>query len=108
MGDIYIIISILISFNPLLLFQSQRLGNSFKEVLNKYGDDEVSLKEMAVQLMTDTTRDDRSLLPCIYSPEVEYELSSIFIAYARELVKPINYLPIKFCPCLIDFLKVFF
>ncbi|XP_004290063.1 PREDICTED: transport and Golgi organization protein 2 homolog [Fragaria vesca subsp. vesca] len=65
--------------------KSQRLGNSFKEVLNKYGDDEVSLKEMAVQLMTDTTRDDRSLLPCIYSPEVEYELSSIFIAYAREL-----------------------
>ena len=56
-------------------------------MLNNYGDDEVSLKEMAVQLMTDSTRDDKSLLPCIYSPEVEYELSSIFIDQARELVK---------------------
>ncbi|KAM5562769.1 transport and Golgi organization 2 [Rosa sericea] len=65
--------------------KSQRLSNSFKEMLNKYGDDEVSLKEMALQLMTDETRDDKSLLPCIYSPEVEYELSSIYIEYAPAL-----------------------
>lgn len=63
-------------------------------MLNKYGDDEVSLKEMAVELMSNTIRDDKSLLPRIYSAEVEYELSSIYIENARQLVKPITYHPI--------------
>lgn len=63
-------------------------------MLNKYGDDEVSLKEMAVELMSNTIRDDKSLLPRIYSAEVEYELSSIYIEKAPQLVKPITYHPI--------------
>ncbi|XP_050387328.1 uncharacterized protein LOC126803586 [Argentina anserina] len=63
--------------------KSLALGNSFKEMLNKYGDDEASLNEMALQLMTDTTRDDKSLLPCIYSSELEYKRSSIFIDHFR-------------------------
>lgn len=54
-------------------------------MLNKYGDDEVSLKEMALELMSNTIRDDKSLLPRIYSPEVEYELSSIYIENAPQL-----------------------
>ncbi|MBA0698122.1 hypothetical protein Goari_021627 [Gossypium aridum] len=38
---------------------------------------------MVGQLMMDTTKDDLSLLPHIYSPETEYDLSAIYIDTTR-------------------------
>ena len=60
-------------------FQAQRLGDSFKELLDKDGNNELPVKEMANELMTNTIKDDISVLPRIYPPEYEYELSSIFV-----------------------------
>ncbi|TYH22715.1 hypothetical protein ES288_A04G150700v1 [Gossypium darwinii] len=63
--------------------KAQRLDHNFKEVLARYGKDELPLKEMVGQLMMDTTKDDLSLLPHIYSPETEYDLSAIYIDTTR-------------------------
>lgn len=59
--------------------KAQRLGQNFKELLNKYGKDEVPVKQMAEELMRDTTKADKSSLPGIYPIEMEYKTSSIFI-----------------------------
>ncbi|GAV88748.1 NRDE domain-containing protein [Cephalotus follicularis] len=59
--------------------KAQRLGNSFNELLNNYGESELPMKEMAAKLMTNTIKDDESLLPHIYPFEREYHLSSIFV-----------------------------
>lgn len=42
---------------------------------------------MVGQLMMDTAKDDLSLLPHIYSPETEYDLSAIYIDTTRPQVK---------------------
>ncbi|KAL3539150.1 hypothetical protein ACH5RR_002516 [Cinchona calisaya] len=59
--------------------KAQRLEQSFKDLMDKYGEGEVPLKEMSEKLMKDTTKDDESKLPQIYPPEWEYHLSSIFV-----------------------------
>lgn len=59
--------------------KAQRLGDSFKELLDKHGEKELPMKEMAEKLMMDTVKDDESMLPHIFPPEREYHLSSIFI-----------------------------
>lgn len=69
-------------------FQAQRLGHAFKELMDKYGEGELQMKEMADELMMDTTKDDEGLLPHIYPPETESHLSSIFIDTERPLVSP--------------------
>ncbi|CAA2974443.1 Hypothetical predicted protein [Olea europaea subsp. europaea] len=59
--------------------KAQRLMHSFKDMLDKYGEAEISIEEMTANLMRDTTKDDESKLPHIYPPEFECQLSSIFV-----------------------------
>ncbi|KAL5858634.1 hypothetical protein ACOSQ3_006092 [Xanthoceras sorbifolium] len=59
--------------------KAQRLGNNFRELLDKYGEGELPTKEMVEKLMRDTTKDEHGLLPGIFPPEREYNTSSIFI-----------------------------
>lgn len=54
--------------------------------MNKNGDRELPVKEMVEKLMTNTIKDDVSLLPGIYSPRREYQYSSIFVDTDSELV----------------------
>ncbi|CDP04888.1 unnamed protein product [Coffea canephora] len=56
-----------------------KIGQSFKDLMDKYGEGEIPLKEMSEKLMNDTTKDDESKLPQIYPPEWEYHSSSIFV-----------------------------
>ncbi|EMS45202.1 hypothetical protein TRIUR3_29162 [Triticum urartu] len=57
-----------------------RLGQSFNGFLAAHDDAEVSLKQMVEELMTDTVKADRSVVPDTgVDPDWEYELSSIFI-----------------------------
>ncbi|KAH1121451.1 hypothetical protein J1N35_004611 [Gossypium stocksii] len=59
--------------------QSLRLRKSFKQMLNKYGNNEVMVKEMVEKLMEDKVKADKSKLPGICALEWEFELSSIFV-----------------------------
>ncbi|GKV06934.1 hypothetical protein SLEP1_g18751 [Rubroshorea leprosula] len=63
--------------------KAQRLDHNFREVLAEYGGEELPIKEMVSKLMLDTTKEKEILLPGIYSPEIEYQLSSIYIDCAR-------------------------
>ncbi|XP_022744078.1 transport and Golgi organization 2 homolog [Durio zibethinus] len=63
--------------------KAQRLDRKFKEVMDIYNKDELPLKEMVAELMMDTTKDDLSMLPRIYPPEIEYHLSAIYIGFIR-------------------------
>ncbi|CAK7329080.1 unnamed protein product [Dovyalis caffra] len=56
--------------------KAQRLGNGFKDLMEKYGEAELPTKEMADILMRNTIKDDD---PGIYPSEWEHQLSSIFI-----------------------------
>lgn len=71
---------------PFIYCQAHRLGQGFKELLDKYGDGEICRKEMVEKLMKNTIKDDKSLLPGIYPLEREYELSSIFVDSDTPLV----------------------
>ncbi|XVF67136.1 hypothetical protein PTKIN_Ptkin10aG0096700 [Pterospermum kingtungense] len=66
--------------------KAQRLDNNFKNVLRIYDNNEFPLKEMVAELMMDTTKDDLSILPHIYPPEIEYPLSAIYIDTNRPQV----------------------
>lgn len=68
--------------------QAERLRHSFKEQLDEYGEAELPIKELVEKLMTNTIKDDESLLPGIYPPEREYQLSAIFIEADTPLVSP--------------------
>lgn len=71
----------------IFIFQAKRLGDGFKEILEKCGTDgELADKEMIEKLMTNSIRDDMSLLPRIYPPEKEHFLSSIFVDADSPLV----------------------
>ncbi|XP_076956447.1 uncharacterized protein LOC143631632 [Bidens hawaiensis] len=59
--------------------KAQRLKQGFKDLLNQYGEGEIPIKEMVDTLMVNTVKDDISMLPGIYTPEFEYQLSSIFV-----------------------------
>lgn len=58
--------------------KSQRLVCSFKQLLDEYGESEIPIGQAAERIMGDLTKED-SNLPGIYSPECEYQLSSIFV-----------------------------
>ncbi|RLM64646.1 hypothetical protein C2845_PM16G17300 [Panicum miliaceum] len=61
-----------------------RLGQSFKKYLETNDDSEASLKQMVEELMMDTIKPDRSMVPDTgVDPEWEYKLSSIFIDTAK-------------------------
>ncbi|KAK6796318.1 hypothetical protein RDI58_004019 [Solanum bulbocastanum] len=57
---------------------SQRLEYSFKQLLDEYGEYEIPIGQAAERIMRDLAKED-SNLPGIYSPECEYQLSSIFV-----------------------------
>ncbi|KAK8665444.1 hypothetical protein V6N13_005611 [Hibiscus sabdariffa] len=63
--------------------KAQRLDQNFREVLAKYGNGALPLKETVAELMMDTTKDDLSSLPQIFSPETEYPMSAIYIDTTR-------------------------
>lgn len=68
------------------------LGQSFKRYLATHDDAEPSLKQMVEELMMDTTRPDRSMVPATgVDPEWEYKLSSIFIDTAKEQAKTFTF-----------------
>lgn len=76
-----------------LSFQAQRLGDSFKELLDKHGENELPMKEMVEKLMMDTVKDDESMLPHIFPPEREYHTSSIFVDTDTAIVSSVTTLP---------------
>jgi uncharacterized protein with NRDE domain len=72
--------------------QAMRLGQSFKTYLATHNDAEASLKQMVEELMMDTARPDRSMVPDTgVDPEWEYKLSSIFIDTAKEQAKTLAF-----------------
>lgn len=85
--------------------QSQRLECSFKQLLDEYGESEIPIGQAAERIMRDVAKED-SNLPGIYSPECEYQLSSIFVDTEMSMVlllpplliffqlKAVTYLPI--------------
>ena len=69
-----------------------RLGQSFKRYLATHDDAEASLKHMVEELMMDTARPDRSMVPDTgVDPEWEYKLSSIFIDTAKEQAETMTF-----------------
>ncbi|XP_071717015.1 uncharacterized protein [Rutidosis leptorrhynchoides] len=59
--------------------KAQRLEHGFRDLLNQYGEGEIPINEMVDKLMRNTIKDEVSMLPQIYSPEFEYQLSSVFV-----------------------------
>lgn len=72
---------------PFIHWQARRLGHNFKELLDKYGEGEIPTEEMVEKLMKNTIKDDEIVLPRIYPPEREHQLSSIFVDTDTPLVK---------------------
>ncbi|KAK9286792.1 hypothetical protein L1049_015197 [Liquidambar formosana] len=65
--------------------KAQRLGHNFEEQLDKYGEGELPIKDLVEKLMMDTIKDEDSMLPHFYPPELERCLSSIFVEADRPL-----------------------
>ncbi|CAH9142470.1 unnamed protein product [Cuscuta epithymum] len=61
--------------------KAQRLQKKFKLVLDEYSESEIPVESVAKELMIDTTKD--AELPGVYSPELEFHLSSIFVEAYR-------------------------
>ncbi|KAK7301243.1 hypothetical protein RJT34_12104 [Clitoria ternatea] len=59
--------------------KAQRLEVGFKEVLSKYGEGDIPMKEVIQKLMKDKTKADKSCLPHICCLDWEFNLSSIFV-----------------------------
>ena len=66
------------------------MGNNFKELLDTYGEEELPVKEMVEKLMKNREKDNESLLPHIFPPEREYNLSSIFVDTNNPLVNLVS------------------
>ena len=66
--------------------------------MDTYGEEELPVKEMVEKLMTNTEKDDESLLPHIFPPEREYNLSSIFVDTNNPLVNLVS-VPLWFRKC---------
>lgn len=59
--------------------KAARLRHNFKELIDEYGEGEFPIKEMVEKLMTNTIKDEASVLPGIRTPELEHLLSSIYV-----------------------------
>ncbi|KAD6795647.1 hypothetical protein R6Q59_020462 [Mikania micrantha] len=59
--------------------KAQRLEHGFKDLLDEYGVGQIPINEMVDKLMGNTVKDDISMLPNIYTPEFEYQMSSVFV-----------------------------
>jgi uncharacterized protein with NRDE domain len=68
--------------------QATRLRSSFKELLLKYGDNEIVSKDTAEKLMTDRTKADKNMLPNT-GCDIDYELgiSAIFVEMKAKKVR---------------------
>ncbi|TYH30697.1 hypothetical protein ES288_A01G115500v1 [Gossypium darwinii] len=64
---------------PVFTLQALRLRKSVRQMLNKYGKNEVNVKEMIEKLMKDKVKADKSKLPGICALDMEFNLSSIFV-----------------------------
>ncbi|GJW33014.1 transport and Golgi organization protein 2 [Tanacetum coccineum] len=64
---------------PVSTLHGLRLEHGFRDFFNQYGDGELPINEMVDKLMGNTVKDDLSKLPHIYSAEMEYQLSSVFV-----------------------------
>lgn len=62
-------------------------------MLNKYGKNEVNMKEMVEKLMKDKVKADKNKLPGICALDWEFNLSSIFVQVDTPLVKFLQYFP---------------
>ncbi|KAK4783098.1 hypothetical protein SAY86_007472 [Trapa natans] len=81
--------------------KAQRLRDGLGELLNVYGDGELPARVMADKLMMNDVKDeDESLLPGIYTPQFEYQLSSVFVdtdsPLGRYGTRSISALTVKF------------
>ncbi|WCJ20980.1 hypothetical protein M5689_003176 [Euphorbia peplus] len=81
--------------------KAERLRHNCKDLLEKYGETEVPVKDMVETLMMNTIKDDESLLPKVYSAAFEYQLSSIFVdtdtALGRYGTRSTSVLSVKSC-----------
>lgn len=59
--------------------QALRLKQHFTGFLNMHGNDECPIWEMSEKIMRDTVKDEKEMLPGIFPPEWEYQLSSIYV-----------------------------
>ncbi|PIN15703.1 hypothetical protein CDL12_11639 [Handroanthus impetiginosus] len=59
--------------------KAERLRRSFEDVVEKYFEAEISMKDMSKLLMNDTTKDDESELPGIRPADFEYPASAVFV-----------------------------
>ena len=66
--------------------------------MDTYGEEELLVKEMVEKLMKNIEKDDESLLPHIFPPEREYNLSSIFVDTNTPLVNLVS-VPLWFRKC---------
>lgn len=69
-----------------LPLQVQRLRGKFKELLGKYGESDIPIKEMIEKLMRDTVKADESMLPHICALDWECDQSSIFTDTETKMV----------------------
>ncbi|XP_052182759.1 uncharacterized protein YGR127W [Diospyros lotus] len=65
--------------------KAERLRDSFRDLLEVYGEREAPPEEMVETLMRNAVKDDESMLPHLYPVEKEYHLSSIFVDYETPL-----------------------
>lgn len=73
--------------------QAERLSKKFTELLTRHGEKEINAKEAVEEVMLDNIKADRDKLPhtgC--SPDLEFQLSSIFIDINTERVRPMRLL----------------
>lgn len=62
--------------------QAQRLKQHFASFWNMYANyDECPIGEISEKMMRDTVKDENEMLPGIYPPEWEYQLSSIYVDF---------------------------
>ncbi|KAK1373746.1 Ser/Thr-rich T10 in DGCR region [Heracleum sosnowskyi] len=59
--------------------KAQRVKQHFTNFLNMYANDECPIGEMSEKIMRDTIKDEKEMLPGIFPPEWEHQLSSIYV-----------------------------
>lgn len=62
------------------------MRGKFKELLGKYGESDIPIKEMIEKLMRDTVKADESMLPHICALDWECDQSSIFTDTETKMV----------------------
>lgn len=77
------------------------MEHGFKDVLDEYGEGEIPITKLIDKLMRNVVKDDISILPGIYDPDFEYELSSVFV---NPVPPKVTFFPtFLFCSILSEF-----